>query len=347
MTVLLGLSAAWLAGTAALAAIDPPGGVGGAPSPDRQLLGVVLTTGHLRARIVDNTDRFCPLGDSMMPGYNGLAALIDSGQGRNIVTPAGLNYESCRTAPKLGQRQDLWNAPRLAPMIIERLDARTARLSQKGADAAGLNVEIVFNLGETYVDQTITEWPDTDIESSYTFWASYMNLVQNTSLFLHGALKDDKEARWLEMTSAGHNGSGTGTFFRPCDPAGKTWDQFLVDNPVRRQAVIETPESLAATERAGFKMGQMVTFDNFFFGFVDDHVVLWIFRKPGNGRFNSWISASGSEAVRRPAWDFGIESGLQKAGERRTYYVRLVYKPYAGVDDVLREVEHFQNPGTP
>jgi hypothetical protein len=107
----------------------------------------------------------------MMPGYNGLAALIDSGQGRNIVTPAGLNYESCRTVPKLGQRQDLWNAPRLAPMIIERLDARTARLSQKGADAAGLNVEIVFNLGETYVDQTITEWPDTDIESSYTFWA--------------------------------------------------------------------------------------------------------------------------------------------------------------------------------
>ena len=56
-------------------------------------------------------------------------------------------------------------------------------------------MEIVFNLGETYVDQTITEWPDTDIESSYTFWASYMNLVQNTSLFLHGALKDDKEAR--------------------------------------------------------------------------------------------------------------------------------------------------------
>jgi len=347
LTVLRGLSAAWLAGSAAFAAADPPGAGGVTPPPDRQLVGIVLSNGHLRARIVDNTDRFCPLGDSAMPGYNGLAALIDSGQGRNIVTPAGLNYESCRTVPKLGRRQDLWNAPRVAPMILEKLGDHTVRLSQKGADAAGLNVEIAFSLGETYIDQTIMEWPDVDIESSYSFWASYMNLVQNTSLYLHGALKDDRNAQWFEMTSAGHNGSGTGTFFRPCDPAGKTWDQFLIDNPVRRQAIIENPASLAATERAGFKMGQMVTFDNFFFGFVDDHVALWIFRKPMNGRFNSWISASGSEAVRRPAWDFGIESGPQKAGERRTYYVRLVYKPFAGVDDVLREVEQFQNPGSP
>jgi hypothetical protein len=333
--------------TTVLAAREPINAGGAVPSPASQLVGVVLTNGHLQARIVDNTDRFCPLGDSTMPGYNGFAALIYTGQGRNIFTPAGLNYESCKTVPKLGQRQDLWNAPRVAPMMIERLDAHTARLTQKGADAAGLNVEIVFNLGETYVDQTITEWPDVNIESSYTFWASYMNLVQNTSLYLHGVLKGEQEVRWLEMTSAGHNGSGTGTFFRPCDPTGKAWHEFLTDNPVRRQAVIETPESLAATERAGFKMGQVVSFDNFFFGFVDDYVALWIFRQPENGRFNPWISASGSEAVRRPAWDFGIGSGPQKAGERRTYYVRLVYKPFAGMDDVLKEVERFQAPGAP
>jgi len=48
--------------------------------------------------------------------------------------------------------------------------------------------------------------------------------------------------------------------------------------------------------------------------------------------------------VRRPAWDFGIWSGPQEAGERRTHYVRLVYKPFAGIDDVLEEVQRFQAP---
>jgi len=270
MTLINALLCASVTTAIALAAKEPINAGGAIAPPDGQLVGVVLTNGHLRARIVENTDRLCPLGDSTMPGYNGLASLVDTRQGRNIVTPAGLNYESCKTMPKLGKRQDLWNAPRVAPMMIEQIDAHTARLTQKGADAAGLNVEIVFRLGETHIDQTITEWPDEDIDSSYTFWASYMNLVQNTSLFLHGVLKGEQEARWLEMTSAGHNGSGTGTFFRSCDPTGKAWHEFLTDNPVRRQVVFETPASLAATEHAGFKMGQVVSFDNCFFGFVVD-----------------------------------------------------------------------------
>lgn len=340
------LGGASMTGVACRAADASPGAVASSPL-DSQLVGAVLSNGPLRVRIVDNTNRLCPLGDSPMPGYNGLAALIYTGQGRNIFTAAGLNYESCKTVPKLGQRQDLWNAPRVAPMTIEQLDALTARLTQKGAEASGLNVEIVFHLGEGYVDQTITVWPDADIESSYTFWASYMNLVQNTSLYLHGTLKGETGARWVEMTSAGHSGSGSGTYFRPCDPAGKAWHEFLTDNPVQRQAVFETPVSRAATERAGFQLGQAASFDNFFFGFVDDYVALWIFRPPANGRFNPWISASGAEAVRRPAWDFGIESGPQKAGERRTFYIRFVYKPFVGVDDVLKEVDRFQTSETP
>jgi hypothetical protein len=257
-----------------------------------------------------------------------------------------LDYESCSTVPKMGQRADLWNAPRVARMKIEQVDSRTVRLTQKGSDAAGLNVEIVFHLGEMYVDQTITTWPDSDIESSNTFWASYMLFVQNTSLYLRAALKDDPRNQWLEMTSAGHNGSGSGTYFRPCDPRGKAWYDFLTDNPLRRQAVFETPASREATEQAGFKLGKMVSFDSYFFGFVDDYVALWIFHQAANGRFSPWISASGAQAIRRPAWDFGIESGRQKAGEQRTFSIRFVYKPYAGVDDVLKEVESFQSSGT-
>jgi hypothetical protein len=92
-------------------------------------------------------------------------------------------------------------------------------------------------------------------------------------------------------------------------------------------------------------LGQLASFDNFFFGFVDDYVALWVFRKPENGSFNPWISASGAQAIRRPAWDFGISSGPQKAGERRSFAVRFVYHPFVGVEDVLKEVDRFQTPG--
>jgi hypothetical protein len=306
------------------------------------LSGVLLVNQYLRARIVGNDVRINAVDYSMLPGYNGLASLVYTGQERNIFAPAGLDYESCSTVPAMGKRATLWNAPRVAPMMIERVDSGTVRLTQKGSEAAGLNVEVTFHLSDTHIDQTITTWPDSDIQSSHTFWASYMLFVQNTSLYLRGRLRAIPRAQWLEMASAGHNGTGSGTYFRPCHPAGKAWYEFLTDNPVRRQAVFETPASRAATEEAGFTRGDLESFDNFFFGFVDDYIVLWIFRRPQNGRFTPWISASGAQALRRPAADFSIDSGPQKAGERRTYSVRCVYKPYGGLDDVLKEVEQFQ-----
>jgi len=304
------------------------------------LPGVTLENGDLRVRVVGNDLRLNPLSDFVAPGYNGLASLIRTGQGRNVFNMAGLNFESCHTDPRAGLRKDVWNAPRVAPMAVRQRSANSVVLTQRAEDAAGLNIEVLFELGPSYVQQTITVWPDIDIQSSSTFWASYMNLVQNTSLYLLGSLNDSSKLTWLEATSAGHSGSGT--FFRSCDPVGKTWSEFLTDNPVARQSVFQTPESLAATERAGFRVGDLKAFGGFFFGFVDDYVALWVFQKNADGEIRPWVSASGAESVRRPAWDFVINSGRQKAGERRTYRVRLVYKKFSGIEDVLEEVAHFQ-----
>jgi hypothetical protein len=326
-----------------LAAIGPA--AEGASPPNHELPGVLVTSSHLRARFVDNALRLNVAGDDMLPGYSGVASLAYTGQERNLFGPGGLNYEMGSTVPKQGRLADLWNAPRLAPIKLEKLDARTVCLTQKGADAAGLNIEIVYRLAETHIDQNIATWPDADIESSRTFWASYMLFIRNTSLYLRAALKDDPAMRWREMTSAGHNGSGRGTYFRSCELAGKAWHELLTDDPVSRQAVFETPASRAATEAAGFRLGEITAFDNFYFGFVDDFVALCIFRPPATGRFMPWLSASGAQALRRPAWDFSIEAGPQRAGERRTYQLRFIYKPYAGMDDVLQEAGRFLKDG--
>jgi hypothetical protein len=131
-------------------------------------------------------------------------------------------------------------------------------------------------------------------------------------------------------------------FFREVEPEGKQWYDFLADNPVRRQQRFRSDETIAATRAAGFEVGKLAKFDGYMFGFVDEYVLLFIFDQREDARFGIWISASGGQAVRSPAWDYIIDSGTQKAGERRTFNVRLVYKRWAGIEDMLSEVKRFR-----
>ncbi len=300
--------------------------------------GIVLSCGALRARVVDNSERLMPVADWRADGMNGLASLIHEGQNKNLFASVGMNLEECRTDPPAGAAVDLPHPPRRAPMLLERVDECSARLTQSAAEGAGLNFDIVFSLGEQWVDQTITVWPDHDIGSSSHFYASYMNQVQNTSLFMRARLDGDAEPRWWEATSPGHGGDGS-VFYRAVDPEGKEWHEFLIDNPVRRQKRFRDDEVVAAAEAAGFRRGQLAQLGGFFFGFMDDYVVLYVFREDA---FSTWMSSSGGVAVRCPAWDYEVSTGAQSAGERRSYHVRLVYKPFGGIDDVLAEVARFR-----
>jgi hypothetical protein len=53
------------------------------------------------------------------------------------------------------------------------------------------------------------------------------------------------------------------------------------------------------------------------------------------------IIIESEQAVRSPAWDYEFRSGPQKAGEKRTYHLRLVYKPFESIEDILMEVNSF------
>jgi hypothetical protein len=223
-------------------------------------------------------------------------------------------------------------------MQIERISDNSVLLTQAAGDAAGLNFRIVFTLGDYYVDQEITTWPDQDIDSSSSFWASYMNQVQNTSLFLRTPGDNSHGKEWSEISSAGHYASdGIGIYARPFDPHGKKWFDHLQDNPLTRQQIIESAESRNATLAAGFKQYNR-GMDHFYYGLVDEYLYLMIFKEPD---FFFWISASGASTLRSPAWDYGIRSGRQQAGEKKTYHVRLVYKPFVDVEDAISEVEMF------
>jgi len=303
------------------------------------LPGIIIESDQLQVRFVDNSARFIHISDSYQEGMNGIASLIHRGQGKNIFASAGMNLECTHTDPPHGKLKDLWNAPRIGPMKMEQVDPVTVKYTQKATEVSGLNMEMLFTVGGSFIDQTITTWPDHHIESSSSFFASYMNQVQNTSLFIRTPEGQDGDKQWLEITSAGHNASdGTGVFCRPFDPVGLNWDEHLKDNPLLRQGIIETPGSRQATLDAGFSEYPSKKMDHFYYGFVDSYVYLMIFKEP---EFIFWISASGGQAVRSPAWDYEFRSGPQKAGEKRDYHLRLVYKPFESIEDILMEADRF------
>ncbi len=303
--------------------------------------GIVLRRGPLRARVLDNCPRLIHLTDSVTDGGNGLASLIHDGQNKNVFAFCGMNLEECRTEPPAGAARDLDHPPRRAPMGLEAIDPTTALLTQSAQEGAGLNFEIEFALGESWVDQTITTWPDHDIRSSHHFYASYVNQVQNTSLFLRGRLDGQGGKQWLEATSPGHGGDGS-VFFREVELEGMAWHELLADNPVRRQKRFRDEEAVAAARAVGFRSGKLAEWDNYFFGLMDDYVLLYIFREPV---FGMWMSSSGGMAVRSPAWDYMVNDGPQAAGEKRAYHVRLIYEPYAGIGAVLQRVAQFARGG--
>ena len=312
---------------------------------ESKIPGIRLSSGSLRARVTNNVERFISQTSNRMNGYNGLAALQERDQRKNIFVHAGLNYETASVDPKTGPLKDNWKAPRVAPMTIEKIRRNSVKLTQKGSEASGVNMETVYTLGKTYVDMTCMFWADNDVKQIKTFWASYMNQVQNTSLFLRAKLDEKGPTQWLEAASPTHKGP---IGYRPFDPTGRDWYDYLTDNPVRRQVMRRSPEipaARAAQKKAGFEPLKLVpgSFENFFYGFVDDYLFLMIFRPSDDMRFHMWLSPTGGGGVRSPAWDFSANSARPtKGGEKITWSVRLVYKKFAGLDDVLKEVERFQ-----
>jgi len=304
------------------------------------LPGITISNENLRIRAVDNAPRYNHHVDAVRGGMSGLAALIDRKHHKNIFSLHGLHCEGARSRPANGKSAVSKEcAPSAAPMTLNQTGPDTIHLLQSGSEASGLNMDIEFKLGARHVDQTVTLWSDCDIDSFDTFWSSQMNQVQCTSLFMQGLLQRARGPQWVEVTSAGYCADNR-VYYRPFDPTEMTWADHVIDNPVRRQKPKADEESVAATLKAGFVVNEpnKCPFAGFYYGIIDDYCYLMIFREPA---FYFWTCVAGA-AQRNPCWDYGIAGGAMKSGERRAYHLRLVFKPYAGVEDILQEVQAFR-----
>ncbi len=304
--------------------------------------GVILQSAHLRARVVDNRTRPKILDDLTVQA-SGLASLVHASARKNLFSACGLNLQGCKPTPESGPCAGKPVGARDVPVQVTRTGSHSARVVMRGNDHKGLGVTLDYQLGDQHIDQTITASPDHDLTGFDLFFASYMNGPSNTSIFLQGQLQGDPQPRWYEVASAGHGGpdGGDRNYYRPFDPAGKSWDQHLVDNPLLRQRVTADEATIQATRAAGFRTNtpNKCAFTGFYYALFDDHLFLMIFREP---QFYFWVSCSGGQALRNPAWDYGIREQALSRGQQRSYHCRLVVKPFAGVADVLQEVAAFR-----
>jgi hypothetical protein len=296
--------------------------------------GIVIENEQLKVRFSDNSPRFVNMYDEFVVGMNGIAFMAHKDQGKNIFAHVGMNLEACHTYPPAGKVHEQPQNTRKAPIKMEKMDEQTVRFFQDADEGAGLNFDITYKVHGHYVDHTITTWPNHDLDSCSAFWASYMHQLQNTSLFMKKP--DALGGEYVEVSSPGHG--VWPVFTRPYDPNGLTWHEHLRDNPLLRQAIRKSDETMKATTEAGFEAYPQKKMDHWYYGFVDEYVYLMIFKEKD---WIMWYSPSGSKAVRSPAWDYEFKSGAQNAGEKKTYHVRLVYKKFIDFKDVIWEVERF------
>jgi hypothetical protein len=295
--------------------------------------GIKLQNEFLKIRVVDNSTRYVQIIDTCTHGLNGIASLIDKKQHKNIFTVYGMNLENVRVYPE-PVNFNTWTENE--NFVLSRANDSSVIMSLRREDGL-INFDVQFTLSGHYIDQTFTVWPGKDLDSLSFFMASKMNQPQNTSLFMRKPASVDPAQPWIEVTSAGHGGQSE-IFERPFNPIGMDWFDYLRDNPVRRQAIVQSPESLKSTKEAGFKHYKEKKMDHFYYGFIDNYVYLQIFKEP---EFIMWMSASGGIILRMPAWDYEVKTGIQKKGEKKSFHTRLVYKPFVSFDDIMLEVDKF------
>jgi len=263
-------------------------------------------------------------------GYNGVFRMTASGLETSVYVPAfaGLNLEHYFDGRSRQSERSIFFEPRHAPMEFLRLGDTKAELRQSATPVYGVESRTVFELREPYyLDMSYRAIPRRDDYAGGflgIFWASYINGPQDKSIyFLQGESTLDKP-QWAQLATQAHGRESTvlprGS--APAEPAG------AADEP---PPLFRTFSPLRYSEP-------------FFYGRFGDMVLIYIFRPSPYLRFAHSPSGGGRSASgddTNPAWDFQLVIPKPQSGTEYELQMRVVYKPWAGRADVLREVREW------
>lgn len=259
--------------------------------------------------------------------YNGLFSLGAPGKGASPFVPlyAGLNLEHYFDARPRPDDGLVFFEPRNAPMTFRKVDDRTAELYQPETPVYGVESRMRFTFSEPYyVDAQFTCTPHKALRGGFLgcFFASYINAPEDKSIYFLAAGSSLDSPKWNQFCTQQHDRDSTVMWER---------DELPVE-----------------FERGGTTLYNCISplryAEPFFYGRWRDMVLIYIFERGAPIRFAHSPSGGGSTpdgTDTNPAWDFQFFAPDAKPGREYGFKMRLVYKPWAGRDDVLSEVRRY------
>jgi hypothetical protein len=312
-------------------------------TPDPVLCSIVLCCLPLSAQQTNaepNSDTFrvsrlvCVIGNNAASGehragYNGIFRMTSPELGESVYLPAvaGLNLEHYFDARPRSEDPKIFFEPRHAPMRFRKLSATKAELFQDPTPVYGVESSTEFELKEPYyVDIKYRATPRKD---GFTggflgiFWASYINGPLDKSIYFLRDGSSMTAPQWAQFSTQMHGRDST------VRSASDKTDLIMGDDPT---SLYRNVSPLRYSEP-------------FYYGRFRDMVLIYIFKSNPYLRFAHSASGGGRAASgddTNPAWDFQLVIPNPEVGREYGLEMRVVYKPWAGRADVLREVRSWQ-----
>jgi len=295
----------------------------GAPPPDLDPAHQArLQAGDLEIVIADNE----AFGDDHRAGYNGIALLRHRSEPRPLfpLHIAGLNLEHIFDGTGRQEAREEFFEPRNAPMHLRQLSPLSAELHQPPTPYHKLESRTTFTLTPPhYIDFTFECTPRADTyPRGYLglFWASYINAPENLGLYTLGKRLEETKLRWLQHTTGFHNDRST-------------------LRPLKEQHTPTFVDDHGATLFINFAEERYA--NPFFYGRYGDMVFCIMFdRTEGIRLTHSPMGAGRNEdGTTNPAWDWQWFVFNPQVNATYSFNARVVYKPWTGRADIIREYE--------
>jgi hypothetical protein len=271
-----------------------------------------LSNGVIDAVFVDNTS----FGKEHRAGYNGIAELTHRSQDSSVFVPfyAGFNLEHIFGGDSLVELFE----PRKHPMELFQLSDDEVLLYQSPTPLSALESQTVFKLtGSHYIDvdfRFIIHDPKF-FQHGYAglFWASYIHEPGDKRIHFIGHEGVSDSTGWISAYSTEHGLKSTHTGMREKDQI-----YFAPDF-----------NATLASHFSDYRYEKP-----FYFGRFHNMVLAYMFT-PGKGiRFSQ--SPTGGGRL-NPAWDFQFIVPDFEVGREYSFQSRIMYKVFAGKNDVLKE----------
>jgi hypothetical protein len=281
---------------------------------------ISIAAGDLKAVFIDNSS----FGASHRAGYNGISELRHTLQDSSIFVPdyAGFNLEHIFGGDSLAQKME----PRHAPMQLTKISAQEVLLHQPATPLSNVESWTTFKLSEPhYIDirfRCIIH-DDAFFKHGYAalFWASYINVPADKKIYFWGRKKGWDGYKRIAAYSPKHGVMST--------HVGEDDSLTLYMAPDFNVVLAEG-------------ISNYIFRQPFYYGRFHEMVFVYLFNTSA-GQFIRFAQSPTGGSGQNPAWDFQFIIPDFQIGKEYAFDARIVYKKFAGHEDIQKEYEQWKN----